>query len=99
MEWELTSSRKRPQRLRKRRLFQVAAEPLDAAAGLFQVFGLGGVGDAERRAEAERRTLHHRDTLGFQELGDEILVGRELLAGRRGLAHGAGAGRIDVERT
>src|SRR5882757_4647461 len=59
MERELTPSRKAPQRLRKRLLFQVSAEPLDAAAGLFQVFGLGGVRDAERRSETERRALHH----------------------------------------
>src|SRR5262249_19336000 len=97
-EQELTPTRKRPQSLEKRRLFQVSAEALDAAAGLFQVLGLGGVGDAERRAVAERRALHHRDALGLQKLGDEVLVGRKLLAGRRGLAHRTGAGRIDVER-
>src|SRR5215813_7821330 len=37
---------------------EVAAEPLDAPAGLLHVLGLGGIGDAERRAEAELRALH-----------------------------------------
>src|SRR4029078_6918676 len=34
---------------------QVAAEALDALAGVFEVRGLGRVGNAERRAEAEGR--------------------------------------------
>src|SRR5438132_2401860 len=79
-------------------LSQIAAEALDAAAGLFEVLGLGRVGDAERRPEAERRTLHHRNAFGLEQLGDEILIVAELLAVRRSLADRAGAGRIDVER-
>src|SRR3954470_9777278 len=77
---------------------KIAAEPLDALAGFFEVRGLGRVGDAERRAETEGRALHHRDAFGLQQLGDKILVIGEHLAGGRGLADGAGAGRIDVER-
>ena len=61
-------------------LLQIAAEALDTAAGLFQVLGLGRVGNAERRAQSESRALHDRNAFRFQQLGDEILVGRELLA-------------------
>src|SRR6185312_14160144 len=91
-EYELTV---RPRRSGP--LLQIAAEALNAAAGFFQVFGLGGVGNTKRRAETEGRPLHHRDAFGIQQLGDEVLVAAELLAGRGGLADGAGAGRIDVE--
>src|SRR5882757_1074489 len=80
-------------------LFQIAAESLDAAAGLFEILGLGRVGNPERRPKAERRTLHHRDAFGLEQLGDEILVIAELLASRRRLADRARAGRIDVEST
>src|SRR6202011_2753763 len=76
---------------------QVAAKALDAFAGVFEIGGLGGVGDPERRAKPERRALHHGDALRLQELGDEILVVADHLAGRRSLADGTGAGRIDVE--
>src|SRR2546421_1596316 len=68
----------------RRRLLQIAAEPLDAAAGFLEVFGLGRVGDAERRPGAERRPLHYRDTLGVEQLSDEFLVGLDLLARGRG---------------
>ena len=77
---------------------QIAAEALDALAGVLEVGGLGRVGDAERRAEAERRTLHDGDAFVLQQFGDEVLVIGDHLARRRGLADGAGAGRIDVER-
>src|SRR5690349_11956365 len=80
------------------RLPQIAAEALDALAGIFKVACLGRVGDAEGGAKAEGRTLHDGDAFGFQELGDKILVVAEYLAGRRLLADGAGAGWIDVER-
>jgi len=39
-------------------LSQVAAEALDALAGIFKIGGFGRVGNPERRAEAERGTLH-----------------------------------------
>src|SRR5207248_2749322 len=71
-----------------RALPQAAAEALDAAAGLLQVFGLGGIRDAERRPQPEGGALHHRHPLGFQQLGHEILVGGELATRRRGLADG-----------
>src|SRR3954470_13230908 len=77
---------------------QIAAEALDALAGVFEVRGLGRIGDAECRAEAEGRTLHHRDAFGLEQLGHEGLVIVDHLARRRGLADRAGAGRIDVER-
>src|SRR6185437_6594648 len=80
------------------RLLQVPAEALDAGAGLFERGRRCRIRDAERRADAEWRALHHRDAFGFEKLGDEVLVGGELLTGRRGLAHGAGARRIDIER-
>src|SRR6478735_2352542 len=77
---------------------QISAKALDALAGVFEIGGLGGVGNPERRSETERRTLHDGDTFVFQELGDEILVVADHPAGRRGLANGAGAGRVDIER-
>src|SRR6266567_6658596 len=80
-------------------LSQIATKALDAFAGVLEIGGLGGVGNAECRAEPERRTLHHRDAFVLQKLGDEILVVGDHLARRRSLADGAGAGRIDVERT
>src|ERR1043166_9530043 len=90
--------RERPPRGSEIELLQIAAEALDAPAGLFQVFGLGRVGDAERRPDAERRALHHRAALGVQQLGHEVLVSRKRLARRRGPADRAGAGWIDIER-
>src|SRR5882724_272737 len=78
-------------------LSQIAAKALDAFAGVFEIGGLGGVGDPERWAKPERRALHHGDALRLQKLGDEILVVADHLAGRRSLADSAGAGRIDVE--
>src|SRR5262245_63441010 len=83
---------------RSRASCQVAAEALDAAASFLHVLGFGGVGNAERGTKTERRPLHHRHALGLQQFGDEVLVGDELMAARRGPAHGAGAGRIDIER-
>src|SRR5262245_44084092 len=80
------------------RLAKIAAKALDALAGVFEVRGLGRIGDAEGRSQAKRRTLHDGDALGFQKLGDKVLVIAEHLAGRRLLADGAGAGRIDIER-
>src|SRR5262249_13953020 len=77
---------------------QVGAEPLDAFAGLLQRRCCGRVGNPERRAYSERRPLHHRDAFSVQKLSDEILVGLDGVARRGSLAHGAGAGRIDVER-
>src|SRR3984957_3591612 len=65
---------------------QIAAKALDAFAGIFEVGGLGGVGDTECRAQAERRALHHRDAFGFQQLRDEVLVVLDHLARRRSLA-------------
>src|SRR5882672_6329805 len=79
-------------------LSQIAAKSLDALAGFLEIGSLGGVGNPERRAQPECGTLHHRDAFVLQKLGDEILVIGNQLAGRRGLADGAGAGRIDVER-
>src|SRR4029077_4635695 len=76
---------------------QIAAEALDARAGLFERAGRGRVGNAERLANPEWRALHHGDALGLQQFGDEIIVGRELFAGRRGLADGAGARRINIK--
>src|SRR3954471_10107958 len=78
---------------------QITAEALDALAGVFEVRGLGCIGDAECRAEAEGRSLHHRDAFGFQQFCDEVLVVLDHLARRRSLADGAGAGRVDIERT
>src|ERR1700730_2773783 len=78
---------------------QVPAKALDAPACLFELRGRGSVGNTERRTKPERRALYHRDALGFQQLGDEVLVVADHLAGRRGLADGAGAERVDVERT
>src|SRR5579862_801078 len=77
---------------------QIGAKALDALARLLQRRGRSRVGDAECRAEPERRPLHHRHALGVEKLGDEILVGLDAVAGRCRLAHGARAGRIDVER-
>src|SRR2546430_9144899 len=77
---------------------QVAAEALDPAAGLFEVLGLGRIGNAERRRRAEGRALHHRDAFRLQQLGDEILVGLELLARWRRSADRARARGIHVER-
>src|SRR5215471_279673 len=68
---------------------QPAAEPLDAAAGLLQIGGLGGVGNPERRTEPKGRALHDRNALRLQELGHEVLVGFDPLARRGGLADGA----------
>ena len=65
------------------RLLQIAAEALDAAAGLFEVLGPRRIGNAKCRAEPEGCTLHHGHPLGLQELGDEILVARELLSDRK----------------
>ena len=79
-------------------LRQIAAEPLDAPAGLFQVRSLGGVGNAERGRQTKGGAVHHGDPFGRKQLLHEVLVGRELLARGRGLADGAGAGRIDIER-
>src|SRR5260370_42113740 len=70
-------------------LSQIAAEALDAFAGVLEIGGLGRVGNAERRSEPERRALHHRDAFVFQKLGDEILVVGDHLARRRSLAEGA----------
>src|SRR5271156_1929374 len=74
-------------------LSQIAAKSLDALAGLFEIGGLGGVGDPERGPKSERGSLHHGNALVLQKLGDEILVIADQLAGRRGLADSAGAGR------
>src|ERR1700754_11953 len=79
-------------------LSQIAAKTLDALAGLFEVGGFGGVGNPECRPKSERRTLHHRDAFGLQQLRDEVLVVFDHLAVWRGLADGAGAGRVDIER-
>src|SRR4051794_24975464 len=67
-------------------LSQIAAEALDALAGIFEVGSFSGVGNPERRAEAECGTLYDGDAFALQELGDEILVIGDHLAGRRGLA-------------
>src|SRR5262245_60880115 len=80
------------------KLAQIAAEALNALAGVFEIGRLGCVGNPERRAEPERRTLHDRDTLGLQQLGDKALVVLDQIARGRGLADGADAGGIDVER-
>src|SRR4051794_36754373 len=77
---------------------QIAAEALNALAGVFEVRGLGRVGDAESRAEAESRTLHHGDAFGLQKFGDELLVVSDHIARRRFPADRTSAGRIDVER-
>src|SRR5215475_10892021 len=73
-------------------LAQIAAKALDALAGIFEVAGLGRIGDAERGSEPECGTLHDRDAFSFKQLGDEVLVITKLLARRRGLADRAGAG-------
>src|SRR5579859_155892 len=82
----------------RRRLPHLAAEALDAGAGVFEQ-GVGGrVADAEVGREAEGRAEHHRDPLGLQELGGEVLVRADGLARRGGLAQQAFARRIDVKR-
>src|ERR1700688_4691169 len=77
---------------------QAAAETLDTAAGLLQVLGLDRIGNPEGRAEPERRALHHRHAFLLQQLGHEVLVGCDRLAGGGGLADGALAARVDIER-
>src|ERR1700684_725353 len=79
-------------------LSQIATKALDALAGFLEIAVFRGIGNPERRSEPERRTLHHRDAFGLQQLGDEILVVADHLARWRSLAHGAGAGRVDIER-
>src|ERR1700733_15965373 len=59
---------------------QIAAEALDARAGLFKRRGRGRVGNAERGTYAERRTLHHGHAFRLQKLVDEVLVRLEFLA-------------------
>src|SRR3954454_14937758 len=78
--------------------FQVAAETLDATAGLLHVLGLGRVGDAKRGTETEGSALHHCHALGLQQLRHEVLVGDELVAAGRRPADGAGTGRVNIER-
>src|SRR5215471_758556 len=79
-------------------LLQVAAEALDAPAGLLNQLGVGGIGNAECGAKAERGALDDRDAFGLQQLSHEVLVGLEQLAAWRRLAHGSRTGRIHVER-
>ena len=55
-------------------LLQIAAEALDAPAGLLQVLVLGRIRDAERRAEAERRALHDGDTLSDANVVGTVTV-------------------------
>src|SRR5262249_35516721 len=76
---------------------QPRAKALDAAAGLFEVLGRGGVGNAKGRPEPKGRAVYYRDAFGGEELRDEILVDRNLLPRRRGLADRALAERKDVE--
>src|SRR6185437_17074719 len=79
-------------------LAQRRAGALDAAAGLAQRLGRGGVGDAEMGRQAEGHALHHRDALGGEQVLDEVRVVLDRLALGRALAERAGAGRIDIER-
>src|SRR5690242_5850874 len=67
-------------------LSQIAAEALDALAGVFEIGGFGRVGNPECRAETERGALHDGDAFALQQLGDKILVVGDHLAGWRGLA-------------
>src|ERR1700750_3089416 len=79
-------------------LAQASAEPLDAAAGFFQIAVFGGVRNAESVTETEGQARHNCNTLTLKKLGDEIFVIGELLARWRRLSHRTGAGWIDVER-
>src|SRR4051812_33148821 len=56
--------------LRKMFLSQIAAEALDALAGIFEIGSFGRVRNPERRAEPERRTLHDGHAFVLQKLGD-----------------------------
>src|SRR5690606_13181413 len=77
---------------------QAGAEALDALAGILQQLRCSCIGDAEERRHAKGRTLDDGHTLGLEEFADEILVSLDLHAAGRGLADGARAGRIDIER-
>src|SRR6185295_10415567 len=79
-------------------LLQVAAEALDAPAGLLDLARGHRIGHAERWPHPEGRALHHRNTFGRQQLGDEVLVALELFAGWRRAPDRFRAGWIDVER-
>src|SRR5690348_17073746 len=81
-----------------KRLFEIAAKTLDAPAGLFEVFGLCGVGNAKGRPQSERGALNDRHSFGFEQFGDEILVRRNRPARGRRLADRPCAGGIHVER-
>src|SRR5690606_1693817 len=65
---------------RSPRSAQAGAEALDAAAGVFQHLGGGGVGDAKIGLEPEGRALHHRDALLVEQRGAEIGVAGDLAA-------------------
>ena len=53
---------------------QVPAEALDAGAGILEIFGGGGVRDAERRAHSEGCAMHDGNAFLFQQGGGEHLV-------------------------
>ena len=75
------------------------AGAFDAAAGVLEEFGRGGVGDAEIGVHAERGAMDAGDAFAFQEIAAEIFAAGDGLTVGRGLADGAGAARVDVEGT
>ncbi len=80
-------------------LFQIAAEALDALAGVFEARRSRSrrrCGNAGERPKAEPCTTATPSVSSSSV--DEVLVVGDHLARRRGLADGACAGRIDVER-
>src|SRR5580765_8615465 len=53
---------------------QIAAEALDAAAGILEHLVRGGIRDTEERRQAESGAMHHGDALLLQKRIGEIFV-------------------------